>query len=361
VLNHATSLYLDLSRFGAALVVFLTHARFEKWTGGFLWQIEPFGPRAVDVFFVLSGFVIAYVTDRREGDGRTYAISRLARIYSVALPSLLLTLVFNTIGQSIGPTLYIPMSDQGGAHFWPFVTNVLFLNEAWNQHSVFGTNLPYWSLGFEVWYYIIFGLAVFAPGRWRWIGVVAALGIAGPKVAILFPLWLAGVGGYHITKRQCAGPRIGLLLYLGSVVALICYWALWARPGVDPFKPLTLAPDRLEGYLDHYATGLLFAVHLVGFDAFGSRLLPVLNRFARPIRWAAGATFSMYLFHQPILEMLVALAPWPPASVATRMVVYLGTPVGVFVLAEVTERRKEAWHRLFARLLGQTAIIEKPA
>lgn len=360
-MNRATSLYLDLIRFSAALMVFLTHACGQKSTGGVLWQIVPLGGYAVDVFFVLSGFVIAYVTDRRENDRRTYAVSRLARIYSVALPALVLTLVFDAIGHSANLALYLPLEDQSSTHFWPFVTGALFLNEVWNQHVVLGSDGAYWSLGFEVWYYIIFGLVVFAPGRWRWIGEAAALGIAGPKIAALFPLWLAGVGCYHITRRQRLGARLGLALYFGSIVALVYYWAVLAQGGVGPFQPLTLDVARLSEYLDHYATGLLFAVHMVAFDAFGSRLLGLLNRFARPIRWAAGATFSMYLFHQPTLELLVALAPWPPSSAATRAVVYLGTLVVVFILAEFTERRKDAWRRMFARPLGNRIVIEKAA
>jgi peptidoglycan/LPS O-acetylase OafA/YrhL len=59
----------------------------------------------VDVFFVLSGFVIAFVTTERESDGRSFAIARLARVYSVALPALVVTFVLDAIGRSIKPCL----------------------------------------------------------------------------------------------------------------------------------------------------------------------------------------------------------------------------------------------------------------
>src|ERR1700742_1917757 len=86
-MNRQTSLYLDLVRFLAALAVFVSHICGQRFTGGLLWQSEPYGDEAVDVFFVLSGFVIGYVTDGRETSTRSFAVARLARIYSVALPA----------------------------------------------------------------------------------------------------------------------------------------------------------------------------------------------------------------------------------------------------------------------------------
>jgi len=51
-----------------AAVVFLSHIGKQKYSGGFLWQMTAYGEDAVDVFFVLSGFVIASVTAGRENN-----------------------------------------------------------------------------------------------------------------------------------------------------------------------------------------------------------------------------------------------------------------------------------------------------
>ncbi len=56
-----------------------------------------------------------------------------------------------------------------------------------------GSNLAYWSLGCEVWYYAIFGLMLFAHGRWRVVAIAVALVFVGPLTVLLFPLWLLGV------------------------------------------------------------------------------------------------------------------------------------------------------------------------
>ena len=58
-MNKQLSIYLDLLRFLAAVFVFISHA--STFSGGWLWQIAKLGHEAVVFFFILSGFVIAFV------------------------------------------------------------------------------------------------------------------------------------------------------------------------------------------------------------------------------------------------------------------------------------------------------------
>src|SRR4051812_7117966 len=101
------SLYLDLMRFLAAVAVFLDHLTSFPITGvedgprqGLL-LIGNYGQSAVTVFFVMSGFVIAYVTTSRENSGWSYSVSRVSRLYSVVVPALLLTFGFDLAGQML--------------------------------------------------------------------------------------------------------------------------------------------------------------------------------------------------------------------------------------------------------------------
>src|ERR1700712_4370948 len=106
-MNLAISVYLDLFRMLAALVVFLSHVAGSRLTGFLIPEAVSFGAEAVAAFFVLSGFVIGYVAEAREGSPHLYATSRLARLYSVALPAILATLAFDTLGRSLQPDLYV--------------------------------------------------------------------------------------------------------------------------------------------------------------------------------------------------------------------------------------------------------------
>ena len=56
-----------------------------------------------------------------------------------------------------------------------------------------GSNGPWWSLGYEAWYYAIFALMFFTNGRKRWLFAGAAMLVAGPKIWLLMPSWLMGV------------------------------------------------------------------------------------------------------------------------------------------------------------------------
>lgn len=147
-MNSTTSTYLDLVRFLAAGAVFIDHLSSQKFSAGFLWQVEHLGDQAVIVFFVLSGFVIGYVTDTRERDVKTYALNRTARILSVALPALLLTFLLDSLGRTIDPSVYTPLEQDAQYTEWlQYAASVLFLNEIWAAGISPGTNHVYWSLG----------------------------------------------------------------------------------------------------------------------------------------------------------------------------------------------------------------------
>src|SRR5450432_3847495 len=89
--------YLDLIRFGAAVAVFLRHIRSDIF-GPWLWQMRGYGHTAVIAFFVLSGFVIAYTCGSgKHSDLRDFAVSRLARLYSVIVPAILLTIAIDVV------------------------------------------------------------------------------------------------------------------------------------------------------------------------------------------------------------------------------------------------------------------------
>jgi peptidoglycan/LPS O-acetylase OafA/YrhL len=344
-LNRATSLYLDAVRPLAALVVLLSHVSYAGLSGGQLKLFDSAGVQAVDVFFVLSGFVIAHVCATREQDPRSYLISRAARIYSVAIPALLLTAVADKIGQAIDPTPY----QTGYQALTPALVarSALFLGEQWNAHRFPGSDGPYWSLGFEVWYYIAFGVFLFAPRRWRWASMLAVLAFIGPKVALMFPAWLMGVASYRLCATQRVRPAWGWLLFAASIILLAGYEFLPHSP-LQQFSEVSFRLDRLGSTGQDYLIAALFSAHIIGFASVSSTFAPWLERNAPAIRWIAGATFSLYLAHLPILYLLAAASPWPKSSPFTLALLLLAAPVACLLFAEISERRKEAWRDAIA-------------
>ena len=97
-MTRTLSLYLDGLRFGAALTVFVSHYAAGRISGGLFWQVSGYGRIAVLGFFVLSGFVIAWVTETRERSLEDFALSRAARPYSVIIPAFVITAAIDHFG-----------------------------------------------------------------------------------------------------------------------------------------------------------------------------------------------------------------------------------------------------------------------
>jgi peptidoglycan/LPS O-acetylase OafA/YrhL len=331
-MNRDTSIYLDAIRFLAALVVLISHIE-QLWAPGLIPFATYSGQLAVGVFFVLSGYVIAYAVDTKERDGRTYALNRAARVYSVVVPCLVLTLVVDVIGRWWAPEFYAAP----GLGSWKEVAKIgislAFINEVWHWEMLPGSNVPFWSLAYEVPYYLIFGLWFFGRTfRWR-IAALCALLVAGPYIALLFALWLLGFGCYSLC-RTITLTRIQARLLL--VVSLLAWmpFTLWSFPY----------------WLRFFLVGIPFASSIVGFAFAGI----ALSSCARPIRWAAGATFTLYLTHFPIGVLMHAVLPpeWP-LWLRWAAISSVALPTA-FLLAAITERRKSAWRRWIAWTVAQS-------
>lgn len=103
-MDPSTSKLLDAMRFTAAVVVLLFHATSRDFNLVLPWV--RWGHEAVVAFFVMSGFVIAYITTAKETSITQYTAARLARLYSVVLPALVLTAVLDAYGRTSAPDLY---------------------------------------------------------------------------------------------------------------------------------------------------------------------------------------------------------------------------------------------------------------
>jgi peptidoglycan/LPS O-acetylase OafA/YrhL len=342
-MNRTTSLYLDIIRPLAALAVLLYHAGDQNLTGGQLKFMASAGFQAVDVFFVLSGFVIAHVYATKERDARSYFISRAARIYSVAIPVLILVAILDAIGLRENPAIY-----QGPFQaFTPglMIRSVFFIGEQWSAHRFPGSDGPYWSLGFEIWYYVAFAACVFIPRPGRWLAAAAVLIFIGPKVALMFPAWLMGVATYHICRGQHLSKGAGGLLFAVSIGLMVGFQFVPHSP-LQQFAAVSLAPERLASTVRDYCVAAMFCMNIIGFVAISDSFAGWLEPHAKGIRWVAGGTFSIYLAHLPIMHVLAAISPWPASSAATLMLLLVVTPIACMGFAEISERRKSTWRQL---------------
>lgn len=346
-MKQSTSTYLDLIRFSAAMIVVFHHLGGQKFTGGLGWQFIPFGAPAVDVFFVLSGYVITYAALEREIKLNKFLVNRFARIYSVAAPALIITLLIDTASYWLN---YSP-----SVSIFHYVLSGLFLNQIWFINVLPGSNGPFWSLSYEIWYYVIFACATFASGRLRYVLTGLAMVIAGPRIVAMMPLWIMGVIAYLFVRSARLSSLAALLLWLASTASIVTAIFIVHRGGSQyPLLVAAFSRDSFDAqYLVDYAIGIAFSVNIACFHFIPDRTTKILLLFKHPARWLSGATFTMYITHYPISRFLIKSLPFDVGKSPQQYLVYGGTIFLVFLLAEVTERKKQLWRKGFDCILTQ--------
>ncbi|MEO8017934.1 MAG: acyltransferase family protein [Pseudomonadota bacterium] len=315
---------IDGLRAIAVVAVMLFHARIDGFSGGFI---------GVDVFFVISGFLITQMLlqsaelPARRLLGHFY-LRRARRI----LPALAVVLACTTVGAWVllGPAALIEFG-----RYLLFAVASLINFAALRSGGYFnldGQDVPLlhlWSLGVEEQFYLAYPLAFIAlirvPAPWR-VRLLAALTLASfllctwcawfhPRVNFFLPFtraWellagglvaLAGTPADRSAARM--GSEILAALALGTVLA--CVWLLESslhHPG-----PVTLLPCIATAFLIASGRNQATAV---------SRLLSW-----RPLVAIGLISYSLYLWHLPLLAFATNYNIRPLDSMQCTLVMFV--------------------------------------
>lgn len=350
-MNNAVSLYLDGLRLTAALVVFFVHANY-LLPGGvpLAWHVSGLGGEAVTVFFVLSGLIIAHVVHTRETRADSYVAARLARLYSVVLPALLVTVLLDVAGAALAPADY---AAPAGQQAWGIAASLLFANELWFGQVRPPSNTPFWSLGYEFWYYMIYAAACYVPGRRRKCAAVAALCLAcGPKILLLMPAWLFGVAACAFIERRRLRPTAAALLAVATAAGLYLLAASgakmeWRAATIAMLGAPALALGPASHCLYSCAFGLLASLHVVAMAALAPAFAGLRQSWQRALRAASACTFAIYLFHYPLLKFLAAATAKAGLGVLRGPAVIAVALAVIAALAPACDRMKPAMRRWF--------------
>lgn len=338
-------------RFVAALHVLVYHAVFTFSRASVHLPLGPVrallgsGYVSVGLFFVLSGFVLAYsYTSEGRGEmtatvGRFYR-ARLARIYPLHFLGLLAALPLFALG-SLENHVDAGVVVQEGAKQLGIGA---LLVQAWVPSHVFDLNGPAWSLSVEAFFYLSFPLVVRVLGRassavlalvlvgawglamWPPIfhhGPYSAESAKGMDLVVLFnpllrlPDFVVGVAAGLLFVRDGAwarGPRLGI----GAVLALV---VILANSTHIPFALLH------DGLLDPVFAILVASLASRGAETrgLGSESLVALGR----------ASFALYVIHKPLyfwMARAMEIRPLAPTW-------FLGGYVAVAVVASVAVHR----------------------
>lgn len=350
---------IDGLRALAVLPVILFHSGIAAFSGGYI---------GVDVFFVISGAVIALSIERELVAGHFTVSGFYERRARRILPALTLALITTAAAAIVvAPPFYF----EPFAHSLPFTAGFLSNIYFWTNSGYFNAESPFlpllhtWSLGVEEQYYLVAPLillAIFAWLRSRW-----RLG--------LIPLLLASfaLSVYAMSYRQELAaffslPTRAWELLLGAVIALAPPPQISHRASREALAILALGLIAAPILL--YSQDTPFPGLSALPPTLGAAMLIYLGEareqttISRALSWrplvAIGLiSYALYLVHWPILVFapFVLLRPLTPQEIALALVACFVLATALYVWVERPLRRAPAprW-AVFTLAIGAIAV-----
>ncbi|WP_370279297.1 acyltransferase family protein [Pontibacterium sp.] len=347
---HPTIHSIQYLRAAAALMVVFHHLIIQIDVYEAVLHSISVGAAGVDVFFVISGFVIWFVTYGKEVSAGEFFAKRVIRVVPIYW---LITLVIATAATA-APHLFKSTQFE----FAQLVQSLLFIPHysLGLPGNVYPILVPGWTLNYEMFFYLVFGLLLVAPRQIPMIllsafSVLVVLGfVFEPQNALLQTytsgLLLEFVAGVFIAKAYTDGKLKQLPSVLGVVLLIAGAAGLLATAQVNPFGPLRA--------LYWGVPGMMMVLGAVIIEVNGSVLK------SRVLHLLGDASYSIYLTH--ILALGVYRVIWSklvtPEATAGQMITFivgglLVTVIGGIVFHFVVEKP-------VTRFLQKSLLKRKP-
>ncbi len=332
---------LDGLRALSVLAVLVYHANSAWLPGGFL---------GVEVFFVISGFIITRgLAQEWLQDGRIAVISFWGRRARRLLPALFILFVGELAYAALFDKTSLPKLREDVGFAAVYVTNwhLIFSNQtyfdSWN-HPSFLRHL--WSLAIEEQFYLVWPLVLFGALKLFKARITVGLIIVG-AIASYTAMALLATGRdeseinrlYYGTDTRIGALLIGSALGFSPSTQALSGWVARSRlisfAGVIALGQLCLFAAKFEDRSSFvYQGGFLLATLMAALvilsvnnpKALTSRLLGL-----QPLRWIGVRSYGIYLYHFPIL-----LLTWPDLTASVPLLLLqLGATL---VIADISYR-----------------------
>ena len=353
----------------AVLLVVLAHLQIPGFRGGFI---------GVDVFFVLSGYLITSLLAAEYGSRGSVSIRgfygrRARRILPAAL-----TVIAAVVagGGVLLNELRVAQIHHDAVWALVFASNVNFVREATDyfaQDLVASSPFQhYWSLAVEEQFYLVWpALFLLAArlrvGHWRARVAAAVCAVGGSSLAwSLVSTKRGAAGAYFSTFTRAWELALGCLIGIAitsdtRVPHRLARAASAAGVGLFTAACVVIGPATpfpgAAALLPTTATALLLLGGLTDRPP-----LPNVALGLPPFRFLGRISYSVYLWHWPLVVFAAALYPTMSESIQMRLFIFLSTLVvatSSYYLIEQPGRRIEPRSRrnLALALTGACALV----
>ena len=348
---------LDLLRFVAAAAVMLHHfagVRSTVFAGRDAQKVYPelapvahFGYLGVELFFLISGFVILMSAWGRSPGG--FAVSRIVRIYPAYWFSALLSVALYLLCDSA-----VPFRPDNPDPVQRLLPNLTLLQEGVHVEPL---EVVYWTLWVELRFYVLIALLACVGITYRrcvtfmvvWLlaSVYAMQGNSELLKTVLFPeqapFFIAGMAFFLIYRFR---SNIALWLIIAAC------WALSAHYLVQNINPLNRWTGVHETVIPIVVTTIYAIMALVALRG--------LSRLSwRGFTFLGALTYPLYLLHEMVARAIVkAFFPHPIIDRLTILpVITVSALVAAYLVYKLVESPLQRAMR--PRLLAAVAQIQR--
>jgi peptidoglycan/LPS O-acetylase OafA/YrhL len=295
---HAQRQDIQVLRALAVLLVVVYHSHLDLIRAGYL---------GVDIFFVISGFLItSMIKAQMEGarfSFKEFYFRRAKRLLPAAYTTFTVTAMACALLLTANEFRQFAAQVLGAV---TFTANLVLMR----QGSYFGGDaelkplLHTWSLSVEEQYYLVMPALLFFVPRRFWLHAIVVIVLGSFAACIVMGLWRPEIAFYSFPTRAWE-------LGFGSFGAFAILWPAWRRAThllfwpslaamlVIPFHPLGLLQPGIDA-------AIVCAATLVVILRFHTILnVPAL----RPLAFIGDISYSLYLVHWPIFALLANV--WP--------------------------------------------------
>lgn len=307
------------------------HIAAGKQDTAMLEGIRAIGHTGVDLFFVISGYLIYGTLISRSHDYVRFMARRVRRIYPTFLAVFGIYLVLSIVLPSVSR---LPQDLLAAAIY--VTQNLLLLPGLWPVEPLVTVA---WSLSYEMFFYLVTPL------------VVGVLGLRQCMLGTRVSLLLAATA---LLMGYCAlyGGHVRLSLFLAGALLFECARA-WPRRSAPPalamvvlVLALALCVQRADGSMGYAlrTLGLYVAFSLVCSAAFGRPASWLARGLSwTPLRWLGNMSYSYYLVHGLALSALAAVVTKIFGAVPLGWPLVLALMVPVFGLTLVVSAVLFLW------------------